>query len=154
MEADLEMEMETVRVATMEQLAEALSVRRRVFVEEQGVPAELEWDEYDASPSACRHFLVRDGDVAVAAGRWRDYGQGLAKFQRIAVLPSHRGRSVGRLLMQAMEEDARGQGCLGVVLDAQLAAEPFYRKLGYAAKTGETFWDAGIPHVRMGKIWT
>ncbi|MBB6730367.1 GNAT family N-acetyltransferase [Cohnella zeiphila] len=145
--------MNCIRVATEEELGEVLEIRRKVFVEEQGVPADLEWDEFDASPDSCRHFLVRDGRSPVAAGRWRPYEEGLAKFQRIAVLAPWRGKSVGRLLMNEMERDARERGCSGVVLDAQRTAEPFYRKLGYRAQTGETFLDAGIPHVRMDKIW-
>lgn len=145
--------MECVQVNSEQELMEEKRIRFAVFVNEQGVDESLEWDEYDASPRACRHFLVLDGSEAVATGRWREYESGIAKFQRIAVLAPYRGRSVGRLLMETMEADARAQGCRGVILDAQCTAEPFYRKLGYAAISGETFLDAGIPHVRMGKNW-
>ncbi|WP_027091505.1 GNAT family N-acetyltransferase [Cohnella thermotolerans] len=145
--------MESLKVTTAEQLAEGLRVRKAVFVQEQGVPEDLEWDEYDASPEACRHFIVKDGDETIAAARWREYKPGIAKFQRIAVLASYRGRSVGRLIVGAMEEDARSSGCTGVVLDAQCSAEPFYRKLGYETVSTEPFLDAGIPHVRMVKNW-
>lgn len=145
--------MKCYQVTTQEQLNEEKRIRKAVFVDEQGVDESLEWDEFDVSPGACHHFLVTDGGQAVATGRWREYKPGIAKFQRIAVLASYRGRSVGRLLMETMEADARAKGCRGVILDAQCTAEPFYRKLGYEAVSQETFLDAGILHVRMGKNW-
>jgi len=145
--------MQCIRVTTSEQLAEAKRVRKTVFVQEQGVDEALEWDEYDISPETCRHFVVEDDGKTIATGRWKEYEPGIAKFQRIAVLSEYRGRSVGRLLMEGMEADARALGCKGVVLDAQVTAEPFYLRLGYATHSPETFLDAGIPHVRMGKNW-
>ncbi|CAM3865386.1 GNAT family N-acetyltransferase [Cohnella lubricantis] len=143
-----------VRVTTEQQLTAEKQIRKAVFVDEQGVDESLEWDEYDVSPEACHHFLITDDGEPVATGRWREYKPGIAKFQRIAVLSPYRGRSVGRLLMETMETDARESGCSGVILDAQCTAEPFYRKLGYEAVSPETFLDAGILHVRMGKNWS
>ncbi len=145
--------MHCIRVTTSEQLAEAKRVRKTVFVQEQGVDEALEWDEYDVSPETCRHFVVEDDGKTIATGRWKEFEPGIAKFQRIAVLSEYRGRSVGRLLMEGMEADARALGYKGVVLDAQVTAEPFYLRLGYQTHSPETFLDAGIPHVRMGKNW-
>jgi len=145
--------MKCVKVTTEQQLTEEKRIRKAVFVDEQGVDESLEWDEFDLSPEACHHFLVTDEGEAIATGRWREYKPGIAKFQRIAVLAAYRGRSVGRLLMETMEADARAEGYKGVILDAQVTAEPFYRKLGYEPVSEETFLDAGILHVRMGKNW-
>ncbi|MBB6669153.1 GNAT family N-acetyltransferase [Cohnella nanjingensis] len=141
--------MKCIAVTDSAQLAECLRIRTEVFVKEQGVSIDLEVDEYDASPTACRHFLALDEGAPVGASRWRAYKHGVAKLQRIAVLAAYRGRSVGRLLVRAMEADAAAQGYSEAILDAQCSAEAFYVKLGYEKVSDETFYDAGILHVRM-----
>ncbi|RUS45774.1 GNAT family N-acetyltransferase [Cohnella sp. AR92] len=142
------------RITTEEQLKQAQYVRGEVFVKEQNVSPELEWDEYDVSPEACRHYLAIDDDgTPIGASRWKEYEPGIAKLQRIAVLKPHRGRSIGRLLVETMEEGARQEGFKGAILDAQCSAEAFYHKLGYKTLSPDIFMDAGIPHVRMGKKW-
>lgn len=136
---------------TQERLEQCLAVRSKVFVDEQQVPLDLEIDGYDASPEACRHWLVLDGSEPAAAGRWIPYGDGQAKLQRIAVYKHYRGQGLGMLLVEAMERDAAERGCAESILDAQVQAEPFYKKLGYRTISEETFLDAGIEHVRMSK---
>ncbi|MFC4597901.1 GNAT family N-acetyltransferase [Cohnella hongkongensis] len=143
--------MDWIRVETMEQLKEAFAVRMEVFVKEQGVPADVELDEYDDSPDACRHYIVRSGGDTIAAGRYRTYEPGVAKMQRIAVRKRHRGKGVGAFLLKAMEEEAGREGYRASILDAQCSAEAFYLKQGYATVSKEPFLDAGIPHVRMSK---
>ncbi|MFC5467571.1 GNAT family N-acetyltransferase [Cohnella suwonensis] len=143
--------MEIVKIETVERLGLAFGIRVKVFVEEQGVPKELEMDEYDVSPEACRHFLALDGGEPVATGRYKTFEPGTAKMQRIAVLLSRRGQGVGKALLLAMEEDAIKQGFAFSLLDAQCAAEGFYEKLGYETISDEPFLDADIPHVRMRK---
>ncbi len=143
--------MEWIRVETDEQLREAFAVRVEVFVKEQGVPSEIELDEYDESPSACRHYIVESGGATIAAGRYRTYEPGIAKLQRIAVLKQFRGAGVGSFLLRAMEDEAKEEGYYVAILDAQCSAEAFYRRLGYENVSSETFLDAGIPHVRMRK---
>ena len=143
--------MEWIRVETEEQLREALAVRMEVFVKEQGVPADIELDEHDASPSACRHYIVRSDGATIAAGRYRTYEPGVAKLQRFAVLKPWRGAGVGTFLLRAMEEEAKREGYRAVILDAQCSAEAFYRRLGYELISSEPFLDAGILHVRMRK---
>src|SRR5437870_1879668 len=85
-----------------EELAAALSVRKAVFVGEQGVPAELEVDEFE---KASIHFLCSYNGKPVGAGRLRVKG-GYAKFERIAVLKEFRGKHLGQALMRVMEEYA------------------------------------------------
>lgn len=143
--------MEIIAVTNREQLEACLAIRIRVFVEEQKVPWDLEMDEYDASPDACRHILMKDGDKPAATGRWTVYEDGIAKLQRIAVMEEYRGRGVGKQLVLALEDDARRAGMRGVLLDGQCTAEGFYHSLGYATEPGEPFLDAGILHVRMTK---
>lgn len=122
--------------------AEATALRFAVFVDEQGVPADLELDEHD--PVAL-HALARD-----AAGRPIATGRLLADghIGRIAVARDRRGTGVGVAVMRVLIEAARGRGLPEVVLSAQTHALEFYRRLGFVADGGE-YDDAGIPHRSM-----
>ncbi|WP_373230940.1 GNAT family N-acetyltransferase [Cohnella sp.] len=144
--------MKCVKVESYEQLNQAFDIRLKVFVEEQGVPRELEMDEYDDSPIACNHFILLKDDKAIATGRWKEYEPEIAKMQRIAVLKPFRGLGAGKFLLEGMEKDARSQGYKASLLDAQCTAEHFYSKLGYNTESDEPFLDANIPHVRMRKM--
>ncbi len=119
------------------------AIRFAVFVDEQRVPAELEMDDRDA---VCIHVLAFVDDAPVATGRIDGRLQG--KVGRVAVLPSVRGLGVGRAVMARLHEIARGAGLTSVWCHAQVAARPFYERLGYCA-VGPTFDEAGIAHVRM-----
>jgi predicted GNAT family N-acyltransferase len=143
--------MRIIHVGTKGELEQSFAIRKEVFVAEQNVPEEEELDEYDASPDACRHFLMLEGDAPIAAARWRYYDDSTAKLQRVAVRKEYRGQGFGRELIVHMEKDAKEQGCEASILDGQCQAEPFYRKLGYVAISEEPFYDAGILHVRMKK---
>lgn len=145
--------MKTVIVSNQEELNECFDIRIKVFVEEQNVPADLELDEYDESPAACRHLLLRDGEQGVGTGRWKFYDeQGTAKLQRVAVRKEYRGTGAGKMIILAMEKDAKEHGAKSSILDGQCQAEGFYRKLGYEVISEEPFLDAGILHVRMKKL--
>ncbi|TDY02776.1 GNAT family N-acetyltransferase [Thiohalophilus thiocyanatoxydans] len=118
------------------------AVRRRVFIEEQQVPEELEWDGQDEH---ARHLLVTAGDgTPVATARLLPEGH----IGRMAVLPAWRGQGVGAAMLRRLLEMAREQHLSRVFLNAQLGAEGFYAKAGFHSE-GETFMDAGIPHKRM-----
>ena len=137
-----------VRRADEEAAVEAaLSVRRSVFVDEQGVPAHRELDGRD---DAATHFLACDGGRAVGAARLRESDPMRAKVERVAVLPSERGRGLGRKLMAAVETHAADEGYVAVFLHAQVPVVAFYEGLGYKVTT-ETFEEAGIPHREMRK---
>jgi predicted GNAT family N-acyltransferase len=143
--------MKILHVQTEQQLIACFAIRKEVFVVEQGVAPEEEIDEYDASPNACRHFLLLDGDEPLGASRWRPYDETTAKLQRVAVREPHRGQGLGRELILHMERDAQALGFTASMLDGQCQAEAFYRKLGYEVVSTEPFYDAGILHVRMRK---
>ncbi|RKP56877.1 GNAT family N-acetyltransferase [Cohnella endophytica] len=141
-----------IKVETEDQLRQAFGIRLEVFVEEQGVPRELEMDEYDASPAACHHFLVlNEEQCPIATGRFKTFEPGVAKMQRIAVLKSQRGKGIGKHLLLDMEQAAKNLGYETSLLDAQCSAEVFYGKLGYRTISEEPFLDADILHVRMSK---
>lgn len=135
-----------IRLADFERDRELIrDVRFAVFVEEQGVPPEIEMD--DADPR-CVHVLAFFDESAVGTARL-DVEHG-GKVGRLAVTKPMRGRGVGTALMRRLHEVARERGLRGVWCHAQLAAEPFYAKLGYES-SGERFDEAGIEHVRMDK---
>jgi predicted GNAT family N-acyltransferase len=118
-------------------------VRETVFVAEQRVPRELEFDDRDA---LCRHVLAFDGGVPIGTGRLDlDYG---GKIGRVAVVATHRRSGVGAAVMQRLHEIAHAAGQPRLWCNAQLTAVPFYERLGYVS-TGPIFVEAGIDHVRM-----
>lgn len=117
------------------------ALRHEVFVDEQGVPPELELDDLDA---ACLHALALAGSEPVATGRLLPDGH----IGRMAVRRGARGAGVGSLVLRALMEAARRRGDSEVVLHAQLAARDFYARHGFEAE-GATFMDAGIEHIAM-----
>lgn len=121
-----------------------MPVREAVFVQEQGVPPELERDAFDA---ASRHAiaLAAGGDV-VGTGRLLPDGH----IGRMAVSRDWRGRGVGGRVLQALIAEAGSRGIAEVVLNAQLTADGFYRAHGFVAE-GDIFMEAGIAHRTMRK---
>lgn len=137
-------------VSNAQDLQRCFAIRRAVFVQEQNVPEEEEWDGRDAE---CTHFLAfSDATVPEPVGTARlcEYEDGSAKIQRVAVLSHARRAGVGRLLMTAVEQEAVRRGFDAVHLSAQTTSIPFYERLGYLA-FGDVFDDAGIPHRNMEK---
>lgn len=127
------------------QLKEALAIRMRVFVEEQGVDPALEIDDDDA---VAWHVLARlDGEPAGTA-RLVMLDQLRAKIGRVAVLPEYRGHGIATQLVKLLMEYARREGRTQAILDSQLPVMPLYEKLGFTA-VGEVFLDADILHRRM-----
>lgn len=116
-------------------------IRQKVFVEEQQVPEDLEWDELEES---AQHFLIYQSNKAIGTGRLTGSG----KIGRMAILKDARGNGAGLELLQRICKFARVSGQKNVYLNAQVHAVPFYEKAGFAV-TGEEFMEADIPHVRM-----
>ncbi len=118
------------------------AVRRVVFIDEQGVPEALEWDEQDV---VSLHLLATAADGgAIGCARLLPDGH----IGRMAVLPAWRGQGVGRALLAAAIRAAQAQGHTALQLSAQIHAAGFYEAAGFAAE-GETYAEAGIPHVAM-----
>lgn len=133
----------TVRIANWQDDNLALrSIRETVFICEQHVPAELEWDEFDAN---CLHALAVDSaGNPIGTARLLPDGH----IGRMAVLKEWRGRSVGSALLRYLLEEARKRQIRQVTVNAQIYAAGFYAKSGFRT-TGNEFMDAGIPHVKM-----
>ena len=133
-----------VRASSNDQIEEAYKVRREVFINEQGVPENLEFDRFD---SYAKHYVVYDGDEVIGTVRIL-YGSVFAKIQRFAVVSSKRQNGVGRYMMQYVLDILKQEGQKMIILDAQVRVEEFYRKFGFV-RMGSEFMDAGIPHVKM-----
>ncbi|MGQ7958162.1 GNAT family N-acetyltransferase [Pseudomonas sp. SP16.1] len=132
----------SVRVADWQKdNAELRRIRETVFIAEQAVPAELEWDAEDAEAV---HFLAEEGDYAVGTARLLPDGH----IGRVSVLKDWRGLKVGEALMRAVIDEAEKRGLRRQMLSAQVQATPFYERLGFEIVSGE-YLDAGIPHVDM-----
>ncbi|KPK58467.1 MAG: GNAT family N-acetyltransferase [Gammaproteobacteria bacterium] len=117
-------------------------VRQAVFVVEQSVPADLEWDGQD---EACLHVLAESSNRdVIGTGRLQPSG----KIGRMAVLRPWRGIGVGSAILRALIVAASELGIDEVYLHAQNRAVPFYDRFGFEAE-GDEFMEAGIPHRLM-----
>ena len=137
-----------VQLGPWSQLAEpARAVRSAVFIEEQGIAHDEEWDALDAD--AVHAVVFNRLGVPVGTGRLlREPQAGTARIGRMAVDRALRGGGVGRLLIEALQQAAAGRGDRRVVLSAQRSAEGFYRRLGYAP-VGQPYDEVGIAHIGM-----
>ncbi len=128
---------------------DAGELRRVVFIEEQRIPKDLEWDEHDA---VSVHAVARNriGQV-IGTGRLLPAEDGMARIGRMAVHRVLRSGGHGAAVLKALEDAARARGDREVALHAQRSAERFYARLGYAPH-GEPFEEAGIAHIEMRRL--
>lgn len=132
------------QVSWAEHWRELTALRRRVFVEEQKVPVELELDEHDFS---ARHWRAILNNEVVGTVRLLEDGH----VGRMAVAADHRGQGIGRELLTAVIQDAIALGLESLHLAAQEHAIEFYERAGFKA-FGDLFWDAGILHRNMSRV--
>lgn len=124
-------------------------LRMEVFVKEQGVPREIEIDEFD---TMCRHVVALNRlGYPVATGRLVSDAPGVARIGRMAVHRELRGSRVGRVVLDALIAAARDRGDSEAVLHAQTHAQNFYLHAGFAPE-GEVYEEAGIEHITMRKL--
>jgi predicted GNAT family N-acyltransferase len=128
------------------QRKDAQALRYDVFVIEQRVPVELEWDDMDQQ---CLHAVVYDErGQALGTGRLLPDGH----IGRMAVRNSARGEGIGGAILQALMQHAQQRGDRAVLLNAQTHAESFYRRYGFE-RDGDEFMEAGIPHIQMRHVF-
>lgn len=136
-----------VRVGAWHDLGRAAqAIRSAVFVDEQKIPAELEWDEADGG--AVHAVAYNRLGLAVGTGRLLPHVPGVAKIGRMAVSQAVRGGGVGRAVLEALMGHARARGDREVLLHAQASAASFYARAGFSPR-GPVFEEAGIPHIEM-----
>jgi predicted GNAT family N-acyltransferase len=132
------------RISSAMELKQAMRIRIRVFVREQGVPEEIELDDED---NRALHLLASFGGSAVGTARIVMRG-GQAKIGRMAVLKSHRRKKVGKNLLRRAVITAKKQGARKIYLHAQVAVLGFYESAGFRC-VGPVFDEAGIAHRKM-----
>ncbi|MDO6848980.1 GNAT family N-acetyltransferase [Priestia megaterium] len=138
--------MKIKQVTTKEQLEKVFHIRTTVFVEEQGVALEDEFDEHEET---AKHILLYYNNEPAASGRFRIV-DGFAKIERICVLKEFRKYGLGKEIVTSLEQAAKKEGLTQAKLHGQVQAESFYRKLGYKTSS-DVFMEDGIPHVIMKK---
>jgi predicted GNAT family N-acyltransferase len=133
------------RLATAADWPTVAALRTRVFVEEQGVPAEIEQDAHDATAV---HALAEDGEGRVVATGRLLVRDGRAVIGRMAVDAAARGHGYGAAVLAELHRQAAALGLTEVELHAQLTARGFYERAGYTA-VGDAYEEADIAHVTM-----
>jgi YbgC/YbaW family acyl-CoA thioester hydrolase len=123
-------------------------IRTEVFLDEQKIPAEMEWDDADRTAI---HAVAYNGlDQPIATGRLLQASPGVARIGRMAVHRAVRGSGVGRRVLDALLSVAKARGDREAMLHAQRSAEEFYLGMGFVPR-GEPFEEAGIVHIEMNR---
>lgn len=123
----------------------SFAVRREVFIGEQKIAREDEWDGLE---DVCLHFIAKQGKRIIGTARLRFPEPGHAKIERMAVLKPYRRRGVGAGILALVEQAMKNKGMAEAELHAQITAVPFYLACGYR-EAGPHFFEAGIEHVKM-----
>ncbi|MBX7243276.1 MAG: GNAT family N-acetyltransferase [Bacteroidia bacterium] len=138
---------EVLRVEDDDDFEKIFRIRKIVFVMEQNVPEEEEWDEFE---HISRHYIARYNQIAAGTARWRITMTGDVKLERFAVLAEYRGHGVGEALVRALLADVPKREGYKIYLHAQIQVQKFYERFGFVPE-GELFDEAGITHVKM--VW-
>jgi predicted GNAT family N-acyltransferase len=141
------MSIEVTKIKTEEALTAIFNIRQEVFVIEQNVAPDEEYDEYEETST---HFLALFQGIPAGTARWRYTDNGV-KLERFAVLKQMRGKGVGQALVEAVLNDiAREEAAKGkpLYMHAQLSAVPLYEKFNFE-KEGDIFSECNIQHYKM-----
>ena len=128
-----------------EELRGAFEVRRQVFVHEQGVSEEL---EYDGQDEEALHMVVKDRVRVIGTARVQFLASNRAKIERMAILKSFRRKGIGSNIISFLKRDLKNRQIKQIILHAQCAVAEFYKSCGFK-ETGPTFWEADIKHIKM-----
>jgi len=134
-------------VTSNSELEGAFEVRRRVFVEEQGISEGLVFDDYDGE---ALHMVVEDRERVIGTARVLFLAANQAKVERMALLEPFRHKGIGKKIISFLDEELRNRQVQLVVLHAQSGVVAFYKSCGFD-ELGLPFWEAGIKHVKMQK---
>lgn len=120
---------------------DAKFIRKQVFIIEQNIPEEEEWDDQDMISD---HFVVYDQDQPIATARFLQNNS----VGRVAVLKAYRGQGIGSMIMLEIIQQAHQQDRKFLQLSSQVHAISFYEKLGFSIQ-GDAYDECGIPHIKM-----
>lgn len=135
---------------TDEELARCLRIRQIVFIEEKGVPQELETDEFDTLNKS-DHFLVLCDGNSVGTHRCRREAEATIKLQRFCIQKEFRGGGLGAYVLEYIENYYKQLHYQKIELDAKYEVKGFYEKCGYRV-CSDSFMEAGIKHIAMEKL--
>lgn len=137
------MRVKHINAANQEEMDIAKHIRVEVFVKEQNVPFEEDWDEEESE-----NYLIYDNNnIPVGTMRYRDLGEKI-KLERVAVLKEHRNKGYGEKLVREVIEEIKQQTPKPITLNSQLPAIPLYQRIGFQ-QYGDLFYEADIPHYAM-----
>ena len=132
-------------VESESELQGAFDVRRRVFIEEQGIAVEV---EYDGNDGKALQMVVKDGAEVVGTARVRFLNAKQAKLERMAVLDGFRHMGIGSGITAFLIDELRNRQVERVVLHAQYRVIAFYKSCGFE-EMGLPFTEAGLKHIKM-----
>lgn len=137
------MRVKHIIAANQEEMDIAKHIRVEVFVKEQNVPFEEDWDEEESE-----NYLIYDNNnIPVGTMRYRDLGEKI-KLERVAVLKEHRNKGYGEKLVREVIGEIKQQTPKPITLNSQLPAIPLYERIGFQ-QYGDLFYEADIPHYAM-----
>jgi|TARA_B110000208_G_scaffold192062_1_gene262410 predicted GNAT family N-acyltransferase len=119
-------------------------IRETVFILEQKIDSSLEWDNVD---NLSTHVLLRNNNLDIGCARFF-YKENYIKLERMAILKKYRKQGFGSLLIESIVKHIRGGETLMIIISAQVAAIPFYKKQGFVL-VGDSYIEAGINHHQM-----
>jgi predicted GNAT family N-acyltransferase len=131
------------QVETKQEYEQILNIRKKVFIEEQKVPKDIEIDEYETEST---HFILYLNKKPIGCARIRL--NNFAKLERIAILKKHRRNGFGKRLTEFLIDYCHKKNIFDIRLNSQLSVANFYEKIGFK-KVGQVFFEAGIKHVEM-----
>lgn len=138
--------MEIIECTTLNHLIDHYHIRKLVFIDEQKVSYE---DEYDLAEKTKTPFVVYDNDIPIGAARINFLSE-YAKIERVCILKEYRTQGIGKQLMEYLFAYCKSRGYNQIVISAQVQAMKFYENLGFI-KYGDLFLEANIPHYKMKK---
>ncbi len=137
------MKIEHIDFLDIDKMEIAKQIRYKVFVIEQNVPFEEDWDEEYSE----NYLLYDDNGLAIGTMRWRDLGEKV-KLERVSVLKEYRNRGFGEILIREVIKEIKAKTTKPIYLHSQLKAIPLYERIGFK-QYGELFYEADIPHYAM-----
>ncbi len=135
-------------VTSDKEIEGAFEVRRKVFIEEQGISEDLELDGRD---SEALHMVVKDGERVIGTARVLFLATSQAKIERMAILIPFRRKGIGGRIISFLNEELKKKQVEKVFLHAQYPVITFYKSVGFREQP-PPFWEAGIKHIKMQRI--